>query len=193
LVCPLAFRLDLSLRPSLPASLRAFPSTFFFDPFSSTFLFDLSLRSFSLIFLFDHSSTFLYLKKKRKKKNLHIAFSKGKKDPPIKILKTVPSGLHDLGAPDLSSDVVNAISSNIPVVVVILILEHVAISKSFGRLNDYTIDPNQEFVAIGVANVFGSFFSAYPATGSFSRTAIKARAGVRTPIAGMPFLFLFLF
>ena len=33
--------------------------------------------------------------------------------------------------------------------------------------------------------MFGPFFGAYPATGSFSRTAIKAKAGVRTPIAGL--------
>lgn len=69
-------------------------------------------------------------------------------------------------------------------VVLVLVLEHVAIAKSFGRLNDYVINPNQEFIAIGIANVVGSFFSSYPATGSFSRTAIKAKAGVRSPLAG---------
>lgn len=40
-------------------------------------------------------------------------------------------------------------------------------------------------VAIGVANLLGPLLGAYPATGSFSRTAIKARAGVRTPFAGV--------
>ena len=33
--------------------------------------------------------------------------------------------------------------------------------------------------------IFGAFFGGYPATGSFSRTAIKAKAGVRTPLAGV--------
>lgn len=40
-------------------------------------------------------------------------------------------------------------------------------------------------VAIGVTNLLAPFLGAYPATGSFSRTAIKARAGVRTPFAGV--------
>lgn len=40
-------------------------------------------------------------------------------------------------------------------------------------------------VAIGVSNLLGPLLGAYPATGSFSRTAIKARAGVRTPFAGV--------
>jgi solute carrier family 26 (sodium-independent sulfate anion transporter), member 11 len=46
------------------------------------------------------------------------------------------------------------------------------------------IDPNQELIAMGVANTIGTLFAAYPATGSFSRSAVKAKAGVRTPLAG---------
>lgn len=60
-----------------------------------------------------------------------------------------------------------------------------AISKSFGRINNYTINPSQELIAIGITNIFGPFFGAYPATGSFSRTAIKSKSGVRTPFAGV--------
>lgn len=40
-------------------------------------------------------------------------------------------------------------------------------------------------IAIGITNIFGPFFGGYPATGSFSRTAIKSKAGVRTPFAGV--------
>ena len=39
-------------------------------------------------------------------------------------------------------------------------------------------------MAIGVTNTLGSLFNAYPATGSFSRSALKAKSGVRTPAAG---------
>jgi sodium-independent sulfate anion transporter 11 len=66
-----------------------------------------------------------------------------------------------------------------------MLIEHIAISKSFGRINNYTINPSQELVAIGVTNLLGPFLGAYPATGSFSRTAIKSKAGVRTPFAGV--------
>lgn len=40
-------------------------------------------------------------------------------------------------------------------------------------------------MAIGVTNTIGSVFSAYPATGSFSRSALKSKSGVRTPLAGV--------
>lgn len=66
-----------------------------------------------------------------------------------------------------------------------MIIEHIAISKSFGRINNYIINPSQELVAMGFTNVFGPFLGGYPATGSFSRTAIKSKAGVRTPLAGI--------
>ena len=56
---------------------------------------------------------------------------------------------------------------------------------AFGRINGYKIDPNQELIAIGVTNTVGTCFGAYPATGSFSRSALKSKSGVRTPIAGI--------
>jgi solute carrier family 26 (sodium-independent sulfate anion transporter), member 11 len=52
-------------------------------------------------------------------------------------------------------------------------------------LNGYKINPNQELIAIGVTNTVGSCFGAYPATGSFSRTALKSKSGVRTPAGGI--------
>ena len=61
--------------------------------------------------------------------------------------------------------------------------DYQSISKSFGRINNYQINPSQELIAIGVTNIFGPFFGTYPATGSFSCTAIKSKAGVRTPFA----------
>lgn len=52
-------------------------------------------------------------------------------------------------------------------------------------MNNYKINPNQELIAIGVTNAIGSVFHAYPATGSFSRTALKSKSGVRTPASGI--------
>ncbi|KAI9267822.1 sulfate transporter family-domain-containing protein [Sporodiniella umbellata] len=109
----------------------------------------------------------------------------GKTTSPISILKTVPAGFQAMAVPNIKADTVSAVASSLPSGVVILILEHVAIAKSFGRINDYTINPNQEIVAIGFTNIWASFFGAYPSTGSFSRTAIKARSGVKTPLAGI--------
>lgn len=106
-------------------------------------------------------------------------------DPAFNILGSVPRGFQVTGAPVVDTTLVSAIAKFLPATVIVLLVEHIAISKSFGRINNYVIDPSQEMVAIGVSNIFGPFVGAYPATGSFSRTAIKSKAGVRTPASGI--------
>ena len=107
------------------------------------------------------------------------------KKPYIAILGTVPRGFKHVGVPELNSTIVSSFSKRLVPATIVLLIEHIAISKSFGRINNYVINPNQELIAIGITNIFGPFFGAYPATGSFSRTAIKSKAGVRTPLAGV--------
>ncbi|OCH95306.1 sulfate permease [Obba rivulosa] len=104
---------------------------------------------------------------------------------PIKILQTVPRGFQHVGPPVIDGKLVSALAGQLPVATIILLLEHIAISKSFGRVNGYKINPNQELIAIGVTNAIGTVFGAYPATGSFSRSALKSKSGVRTPAAGI--------
>ena len=95
------------------------------------------------------------------------------------------TGFQHAGAPYMDARLIRSFAGDIPASVIVILIEHIAISKSFGRINNYTINPSQEMVAIGFTNVFGPFLGAYPATGSFSRTAIKSKAGVRTPLAGI--------
>jgi len=113
----------------------------------------------------------------------HRRDSKG--NYPISILKTVPRGFKHVGAFEVDSELVSALGPELFVATIILLLEHISIAKSFGRVNGYKINPAQELIAIGVTNTIGTVFQAYPATGSFSRSALKAKSGVRTPIAGM--------
>jgi sodium-independent sulfate anion transporter 11 len=104
----------------------------------------------------------------------------------IALVGTVPSGLKHVGQPYITAELLAAIGPELPVATIILLLEHISIAKSFGRLNGYKINPNQELIAIGVNNTLGSLFAAYPSTGSFSRSALKSKSGVRTPAAGIP-------
>lgn len=95
------------------------------------------------------------------------------------------TGFKHAAVPTIDVSIIQSFISYLPSSVIVLLIEHISISKSFGRVNNYTIDPSQEMVAIGVTNLLGPFLGAYPATGSFSRTAIKSKAGVRTPLAGL--------
>ena len=104
----------------------------------------------------------------------------------LRICRTkISLGFQNAAVPKIDTSIVSSFAGQLPVTVIVLLIEHIAIAKSFGRVNNYTIDPSQEMVAIGVTNLLGPFLGAYPATGSFSRTAIKSKAGVRTPFAGV--------
>ncbi|KAL8953700.1 MAG: hypothetical protein Q9222_000445 [Ikaeria aurantiellina] len=110
---------------------------------------------------------------------------RGKEERLFRILGDVPRGFKNAAVPRIDKTIIQSFASELPASVIVLLIEHIAIAKSFGRINNYTIDPSQEMVAIGVTNLLGPFLGAYPATGSFSRTAIKSKAGVRTPFAGV--------
>ncbi|KAH7399547.1 sulfate transporter family-domain-containing protein [Pyrenochaeta sp. MPI-SDFR-AT-0127] len=105
--------------------------------------------------------------------------------PIITTLGDVPRGFQHARIPHITTDIIQSFATKLPSTVIVLLIEHISIAKSFGRVNNYVINPSQELVAIGVTNCLGPFLGAYPATGSFSRTAIKSKAGVRTPFAGV--------
>lgn len=114
-----------------------------------------------------------------------ITKGKSKAERKISILGTVPKGLRDVSAIKVPEGLAANIAPELPASIIVLLLEHIAISKSFGRVNDYKVVPDQELIAIGVTNLIGTFFHAYPATGSFSRSALKAKCNVKTPFSGV--------
>lgn len=104
---------------------------------------------------------------------------------PFRVLGPVPAGFQGMGVPAVNTDLFPYVASKLPSVVVLLIMEHVAIAKSLGKMTDYTINVNQEIISIGLTNIIASFFSAYPSTGSFSRSAVMSKSGARTPLVGL--------
>ncbi|CAI5465826.1 unnamed protein product [Closterium sp. Yama58-4] len=67
----------------------------------------------------------------------------------------------------------------------VAILESCGIAKALAARNGYAIDANQELFGLGMANVIGSFFSSFPTTGSFSRSAVNNEVGARTALSGL--------
>ena len=65
-------------------------------------------------------------------------------------------------------------------------MEAISFAKAFQeKHNNYEVEPNQELIALGGANIMGSFFQSYPTTGGFSRTAINDKAGAKSGIASL--------
>ena len=54
------------------------------------------------------------------------------------------------------------------------------------------MDPNQELIAMGASNIFGTFFQSLPMTASMSRTMVQVSAGGRTLMASVVSIFMLL-
>ncbi|MCG8319642.1 MAG: solute carrier family 26 protein [Cytophagales bacterium] len=104
----------------------------------------------------------------------------------MKIVREVPEGLPAFAIPAL--DMIH-LESLLPIALTIALvgfMESVAVAKAIqAKHKDYTVDPNQELIALGLANIGGAFFSAFPTTGGFSRTAVNDQAGARTGMASI--------
>ncbi|XP_026469431.1 sodium-independent sulfate anion transporter-like [Ctenocephalides felis] len=88
------------------------------------------------------------------------------------------SNLIELGFKDM----VDILGSSIILVPIIAVLGNVAISKAFGGAK---LNPSRELLALSLSNIFGSFVSSMPVTGSFSRSAVNHASGVQTPLGGV--------
>jgi len=103
----------------------------------------------------------------------------------VKIVGEVPQGLP---MPSLPNFDLGAVAGLIPIAVTISLvgfMESIAVAKNFAAKNRYEVDANQELIGLGMANVAAGFFSGYPVTGGFSRTAVNAQAGARTGLASI--------
>jgi len=100
-------------------------------------------------------------------------------------ISNISPGFKHAGPPNLDGTLVTAIIPQLPAIIIILIIEHIAIAKSFGRIFNYTVITSQEMCAQGAANLFSPFVGGYTCTGSFGASAVLSKAGVRTPLAGL--------
>nr|WP_221434270.1 solute carrier family 26 protein [Geomicrobium halophilum] len=103
----------------------------------------------------------------------------------LSILGDIPQGLPEFSIPAFSIDAVIALLPMALTISFVGFMESIAMGKSLAAKEKYKIDPNKELVGLGLANVGGSFFSAYPVTGGFSRSAVNFESGARTPLASI--------
>lgn len=103
----------------------------------------------------------------------------------IRTLGALPGALPELSAPRLSLDTLRTLTGAAIAVSVLGLVEAVSIARSIALKSGQRIDGNQEFVGQGLSNLIGSFFSAYPSSGSFNRSGANYEAGAKTPLAAV--------
>jgi sulfate permease, SulP family len=114
----------------------------------------------------------------------------------VKTVDALPGALPRLSAPDFSIDTLRSLLIPSIAMTLLALAEAVSIAQAMAKKRHEPFDGNQEFLGQGAANVIGSFFSAYPSSGSFNRSGVNIAAGAVTPfsaICAALFLVLILF
>ncbi|XP_010558766.1 PREDICTED: sulfate transporter 4.1, chloroplastic-like [Tarenaya hassleriana] len=104
--------------------------------------------------------------------------------PSISLVGDIPQGLPTFSIPKDFSHVKTLLPTT-ALITGVAILESVGIAKALAAKNRYELDSNSELFGLGVANVVGSLFSGYPATGSFSRSAVNNESEAKTGLSGI--------
>lgn len=104
---------------------------------------------------------------------------------PVATIGTLGSILPQFALPSISVDAVRSLAQAAFAVALVGLLEAVSIARAIAGKTGQDIDANREFVGQGLSNVVGSFFSSYPVSGSFTRTAVNVDSGARTPMAAI--------
>ena len=111
----------------------------------------------------------------------------------VAIVKDIPSGLPSFSFPELDISQMKELLPIALTLVMVGYLETISIGKSLeAKQDEYKIRPNQELIALGLSNMIGSWFKAYPSTSSFSRSAINQESGATTGMASLVSVFMVL-
>ncbi|NQT11413.1 MAG: STAS domain-containing protein, partial [Planctomycetes bacterium] len=103
------------------------------------------------------------------------------------VVGTIPKGLPDIKLPDVRNNI-GTILGLIPAAIVISLLgfmEAISIAKAMAAKTRQKLDPNQELIGQGLANIVGCCGQSYACSGSFSRSAVNLQAGARTGMSNV--------
>tara|TARA_B100000767_G_scaffold271354_1_gene296822 strand:- start:8814 stop:10535 length:1722 start_codon:yes stop_codon:yes gene_type:complete len=116
----------------------------------------------------------------------------------VKIVGAVPQSLPPLTVPGFSLELWTSLLSSAVLISVIGFAESISVAQTLAAKKWQRIDPDQELIGLGAANIGAAFTTGFPVTGGFSRSAVNYDAGADTPAAsaytaaGLMFASLFL-
>jgi high affinity sulfate transporter 1 len=95
----------------------------------------------------------------------------------------IPAGLPTLEGPALGLHDVEGIFPLAAGCLLLAYIESVSAGRTFAAKHGYGLDPRQELLGIGAANLVAALGHGYPVAGGLSQTAVNDKAGARTPLA----------
>ncbi len=101
------------------------------------------------------------------------------------VVGAIPKGLPSFTVPDLNLKVFLQLLPYAIIISLLGFMEAISIAKAMAAKTGQRLDPNQELVGQGLANILGSMGKSYPISGSFSRSAVNLQAGAVTGLSSV--------
>ena len=101
----------------------------------------------------------------------------------VPITGEIPSGLPSLSGPSLRLRDVEGIIPLAAGCLLLAYIEGVSAARTFAAKHEYALDPRQELLGIGAANLAAAMGHGYPVAGGLSQSAVNDKAGARSPLA----------
>jgi high affinity sulfate transporter 1 len=103
----------------------------------------------------------------------------------VSVLGSLPQGLPAFAIPWITSADIGPVLVGGLAVALVSFADTSVLSRSFAARTKTYVDPNQEMVGLGAANVAAGFFQGFPISSSSSRTPVAEAAGARTQLTGV--------
>jgi SulP family sulfate permease len=105
-------------------------------------------------------------------------------DEGVKIVGEVPQSLPPFTMPSLSPELLGQLLLPAFLISIIGFVESISVAQTLAAKKRQRIDPDQELIGLGAANIGASLTGGFPVTGGFSRSVVNFDAGAETPAAG---------
>ena len=102
----------------------------------------------------------------------------------VGIVGEVPQSLPPFTIPDLTPALVRELIVPALLISIIGFVESISVAQTLAAKKRQRVDPDQELIGLGAANLGAAFTGGYPVTGGFSRSVVNYDAGAETPAAG---------
>lgn len=102
----------------------------------------------------------------------------------VALVGTIPAGLPSLGFPHISLDLIATLAMPACLISVVGFVESVSVAQTLAAKRRQRVDPDQELIGLGAANVAAGLSAGYPVTGGLARSVVNFEAGAATPLAG---------
>jgi SulP family sulfate permease len=102
----------------------------------------------------------------------------------VSIVGAVPQGLPPLTLPSISPDLISMLILPAFLISIIGFVESISVAQTLAAKRRQRIDPDQELIGLGAANIGAAFSGGFPVTGGFARSVVNFDAGAATAAAG---------